>query len=459
MQFGGQRTSLDLEPIGEPHRHFIKMTDEVLPEPDAIMVTGITPQQTIADGMTEAEFLKLFHEEIAVPNTIFVGFNSVRFDDEFMRFLHYRNFYDPYEWQWADGRSKWDLLDLVRMTRALRPDGIEWPFDPEGKPANKLEYLTNVNKLDHADAHDALSDVLATIAVAKLVKEKQPDIFNFLLKVRDKEEVKKVVVAGQPFVYTSGKYEGANHKTTVVSMVCEHPVQSGGAFVFDLRYDPIPFAGMTVEQIVEAWKWKKDRPADEPALPVKTLKYNRCPAVAPLGVLNANSQERIHLSEEVYLANYKKLIKVQTDLCEKLIQAVKLMDKQQQARLLEDEIDVDARMYEGFFDSKDKTTMAMVRATESSELTDLEPTFVDDRLRALWPLYKARNFPKTLSDNDRHTWEQFKERRLMGGKNASRAAKYFERLAQLAEQPRLTAQQKYLLEELQLWGQSILPSA
>src|SRR5687767_13856438 len=128
MQFAGQRTDLDLRPVDEPVNELVKLTDDILPDPDAVLITGITPQQTLADGFTEAEFLQRFTADVATPGTIFIGFNSIRFDDEFMRALHYRNFYDPYEWQWQDNRAKWDLLDVVRMTRALRPDGIQWPF-------------------------------------------------------------------------------------------------------------------------------------------------------------------------------------------------------------------------------------------------------------------------------------------------------------------------------------------
>src|ERR1700741_3342223 len=141
MQFAGQRIDMGLNPIGEPHNIIVRLTDDVVPDPDAILITGITPQQTITDGVTEAEFLKQFHEEVAVPGTIFVGFNTVRFDDEFMRYIQYRDFYDPYEWQYADGKSRWDLLDVVRMTRALRPEGIEWPVDSKGVATNRLETL------------------------------------------------------------------------------------------------------------------------------------------------------------------------------------------------------------------------------------------------------------------------------------------------------------------------------
>ena len=170
MQFAGQRTDMDLKPVGEPFNILIKLSPDVLPEPDAVLLTGITPQQVNADGITEAEFLKIFEKEIATPDTIFVGFNSVRFDDEFMRFLRYRNFYDAYDWQWKDGRSRWDLLDLTRMTRALRPEGIKWPVAPKGEPTCRLELITALNGREYEQAHDARNDVLAVIALVKLIR-------------------------------------------------------------------------------------------------------------------------------------------------------------------------------------------------------------------------------------------------------------------------------------------------
>ena len=208
-----------MQPIGEPVNVLIKLAGDVLPDPDAIMITGITPQSTIQEGLTEAEFLNFFYKEVVQPDTCFLGFNTVRFDDEFMRMLHYRNFYDPYEWQWQNGCSRWDLLDLVRMTRALRPEGISWPVTDEGKPTNRLEMLTVANDLSHEQAHDALSDVYATIAVAKLVQTKQPDLFKYLYEHRGKKQVAEIIEGGQPFVYTSGRYPTSCLHTTAALLL------------------------------------------------------------------------------------------------------------------------------------------------------------------------------------------------------------------------------------------------
>lgn len=452
MQFAGQRTDMQLNPVGEPTNVLIKLTDDVLPEPDAILITGITPQQTIADGITEAEFLKLFYEEVATPGTIFTGFNSVRFDDEFMRFLHYRNFYDPYEWQYTENKSRWDLLDVVRMTRALRPEGIEWPVDAKGNPTNRLELLTKVNGIAHEGAHDALSDVQALIAVAKLIYEKQPKLFDYLLKIRDKKVAKQLVTSGQPFLYSSGKYASEFEKTTAVALLADHPKRQG-ALVFDLRHDPSDFAAMSAAEMAAAWRLRRDEPGVR--LPIKTLQYNRCPAIAPFGVLDEPSQKRLGLDPTVIAANFKKLQSV--DLAPKVLEAVSLLDAQQQTAFLQNENDVDGQLYDGFFGDGDRNAIRAVRAASPGELADFSTNFSDNRLTALLPLYKARNYPQSLQDEERAAWESFRETQLLGGKQGGRAARYFNRLAELAARTDLSSEKQYLLEELQLYGQSILP--
>lgn len=454
MQFAGQRTDLHLKPLAEPDNILIKLTDDILPEPDAILITGITPQKTRADGITEAEFLRYFAQQIAAPDTIFVGYNNVRFDDEFMRFLHYRNFYDAYEWSWRDGRSRWDLLDVVRMTRALRPDGIEWPVGTDGRPSNRLELLTAANKLDHTDAHDALSDVLATIAVARLIRNKQPKLFEFLLEYRDKKKVSALVCGGQPFVYSSGKYPTLYQKTTLAVHLGDHPGKQG-VLVYDLRRDPDEITGLTPAQLAKAWT---ERVEDETRrFPIKTLQFNRCPAVAPKSVLRPEDYERLQLDETAALANLQKLQK-DTELYQKLLEAIKILDKQRQVGLVADELEVDSQLYDGFIGDQDKTAMSVVRAADADEVAGLDMIFKDERLNKLLPLYKARNFPAGLSSEERAAWEQFRSRRLLGGGTSSLASRYFARIAELAQAPHLTGEQRYLLEELQLYGESILPA-
>ena len=451
MQFAGQRTDMELNPVGEPFNILVKLSDDVLPDPDAVMITGITPQKTLQDGITEAEFFRVFTEQVAEPGTIFVGFNSIRFDDEFMRYGLYRNFYDAYEWQWKDGRSKWDILDLVRTTRALRPSGIEWPFASDGKPANRLEMLTSVNNIDHQDAHDALSDVRATIAIAKLIKDKQPKLFDFMLKNRGKKETEKIVTLNEKFIYVCGMYATEHEKLTVAHSIGAHHTK-GGVFVYDLRHDPAKYVDKTVNELVDLWKWKKD--TEEDRLPVKVLQFNKCPAVAPTTVLLPEDAKRLSIDYDQIGQNLKKLKRSSNDFYKKIIEASKIIDEERvQTALIADDKNVDAELYNGFFHDDDKNYMQKFRVAEADSLSSFYDKFDDKRLRALVPLYKARNYPKSLTDEERADWENFR-----GSKLKKLFPKFANRLQALAVQPGVTNNQQYLLEELHLYAESIMPT-
>lgn len=446
MQFAGQRTDKDFTPIGDPINALVRLSDDTLPSPEALFVTGITPQQTVADGYTEAEFAKLLTEEIFTPDTIAVGFNSIRFDDEFVRHFLWRNFYDPYEWSWKDGRSRWDILDVVRMTRALRPEGIEWPVTEDGKATNRLELLTKLNGVDHYKAHDALSDVIATIEVAKLIHTRQPQLFEYLLKLRDKREVMKLVNLDdkKPFVYTSGRYDAEHDKTTVAFPLTAG--RNGNVVVYDLRYDPTPFIAMDQKQLASVLfaSWEERQAEGFQKLPVKELQYNRAPAVAPLGVLEqAGGWERIHLDVATIEA-HKKILLEAAHFAENIRTALEGRPEFKKSP------DPEAQLYDGFVGDRDKIRIETVRNASERELADFHPNFDDERLVPLLLHYKARNYPASLSEDEVGQWESWRAGRIQ-----TALPGFMKSLAKLSQNA--TDDQQFILQELQLWAESVMP--
>lgn len=447
MQFAGQRTTLDFEPIGEPYNILVKLNDDTLPSPDALLVTGITPQQTQADGYTEAEFAKLLQDEIFTEDTITVGFNNVRFDDEFIRALFWRTFNDPYEWAWRDGRSRWDMLDVVRMTRALRPEGIEWPV-VDGKEVNKLELITKMNGIDHFKAHDALSDVEALIAVTKLIKEKQPQLFAHLLEFRDKKKVQSLVSLEdkRPFVYVSGRYEAEYHKATVAFPLTSG--RNGNVVVYDLRYDPTPFLQLSAKELgnILFASWDERQKEGFQKLPIKELQPNRTPAVAPLGVLEReNGWERIGLTEEIITKHRNALLKVPA-----FAENVRTLYETRPE--FAKETDPEAQLYEGFVTDADKLRVDKVRQADAKALADLHPEFVDERLTPLLLHYKARNYPQSLAEDEVQLWETWRGERIR-----KQLASFVPRLQELATIHAGDESKEFILQELQLWAESIVP--
>ena len=445
MQFAGQRTDMDMNSIGDPVNILVALSDEVLPDPAAVVLTGITPQKTLEEGYSEADFLRLIHDEVLVPGTIILGFNSVRFDDEFMRYTLYRNFYDPYEWCWQDGRSRWDMLDVVRMTRALRPDGIEWPFDENGQPMNRLEKLSAVNGLDHEHAHDALSDVLALIAVAKLIKAKQPHLFEYLLKMRSKKEVEGLVNLEdpKPFVYSSGRYPKSILHTTVAIPIGPGS-KPGSVLVYDLRQDPQKWAGKPVDELkaIRFANWEARQQPGFVPLPVKELSYNKCPAVAPLGVVDEPAQERIQLD----ISTVEK--HVGTLRSAGILDAMRAVFAREST--FPKSTDVDGALYDGFVGDRDKPRMAAVRAADRQALADFDPGFADERLGELLIRYKARNYPQSLSQGEREKWESYRTARVR-----SDLPRFSAELQRLSGE--VGDDKRFLLSELHLWAESIVP--
>lgn len=448
MQFAGQRTDMDLNPIGEPVDILVRLNDDTLPSPQALMVTGITPQKTVEEGYSEAEFARMLVEEFFTPDTIVVGFNNIRFDDEFIRHLLWRNFYDPYEWSWKEGRSRWDMLDVVRLTRALRPEGIEWPV-VDGVPVNKLELISKANKLEHTKAHDALSDVVALIGVAKLIAQKQPQLFHYLLKLRHKKEVMNLVNLAdpKPFVYASGRYDAMYQKTTVAFPLAE--ADHSNIFVYNLRHDPTEWAIKTdaeLQAIIDTPY--QERPEDYQPIPVKKLQYNRAPAVAPVGVLEqADGWKKIDLSlEEV--EKHKRILAQHPDFARRI---AKLLLKRPESEPIPD---AEAKLYDSFVSDRDKLRAETVRNATVAELKNLQPAFDDERLAELYPRYRARNFPQVVTDTDRGLYEAYRVARLQ-----RTIPSFMREITTISQRTDLTSHQNYILQELQLWLESVMPEA
>jgi exodeoxyribonuclease I len=447
MQFAGRRTNMDLTPIGKPYNMLVALSDDTLPNPDALMVTGITPQKTVDEGYSEAQFARILNDEIFTPDTIVVGFNNVRFDDEFIRHLLWRNFYDPYEWCWKDGRSRWDMLDVVRMTRALRSEGISWPLDDAGEPTNRLELITHENGIAHKNAHDAMSDVDALIDVTKLIRNKQPQLFEYLLKMRDKKEVVKLVNVDnkKPFVYSSGRYDKEFAKTTVALPLAAG--RNGNVVVYDLRYDPTPFIDLSESELAHKVyaSWQERQAEDFVKLPAKELQPNRCPAVAPLGVLaHGDGWAKISLDAET-IAKHQKNLLAHPEFAEKLRTIFE--NKPEFTR----SPDPEAQLYDGFLNDRDRLRAEAVRNASERELADFHPNFADKRLPGLLLHYKARNFPKTLSDDERAMWQTWRAARVQ-----AQLPKYMAALQRLAASM-LDPDKEFIVQELQLWAGSILP--
>jgi len=430
VQFAGIRTDFDFNVVGDPLVIYCKPAADCLPHPEACLITGITPQLAEQKGVCEAEFIRLIHQQLAQPNTCTLGYNSLRFDDEVTRNCLYRNFDDPYAREWQNGNSRWDLIDVVRAARALRPEGIDWPVNEDGGPSFRLDLLTRKNNITHEAAHDALSDVYATLAVTKLVKQAQPKLYQFLLQHRVKIEAFNLLQLGsfKPVVHVSGKYPAVKNCLAVVLPVCKHPTNTNGVIVYDLSVDPEPMLELTVEEIQQRiFTATADLPEGAARIPLKTVHINKCPVLAPISVIRPDDAQRLEIDLALCHANIDK-IKAATGLAEKLAAVFSGQS------CVEQDSDPDLEIYSGgFFSDNDKRQMAKIRLMPPEQLAKSAFKFTDSRLPEMLFRYRARNYPETLSADELSRWNEFCVGRLTGRQAGGGIllADYFKRLEEL----------------------------
>lgn len=407
-QFAGIRTDEDLNIIDEPLVFYCKPADDFLPDPMACLITGISPQKALEEGVCEAEFIKRIEHEFSRPGTCVAGYNSIRFDDELTRQLLYRNFYDPYEREWKNGNSRWDIIDMVRLCSATRPEGINWPLREDGNISFRLEQLTAANGIEHADAHDALSDVIATIEMAKLIRQKQPKLYDYIYKLRNKRAVQSEIdmVTRKPVLHVSMMYPAAQGCLALAMPICQHPANNNGIILYDLRVDPDSWVALSVDEIRSRVFMSREEMSDDfQRIPLKVLHINKCPVVSSPAVLTPERAEQYGVDLEKCRQHWSQL-QANSDIVSKVAEVFS-------EELTQKESDPDFMIYSGgFFSDADKNLMSMVRSSSAADLARLDLPFRDPRLATMLMRYRARNYKESLSEQELLDWNEFRRARL-----------------------------------------------
>ena len=457
-QFAGIRTNLDLEVVGESVMFYCKPTTDFLPHPDAVRVTGIAPQLANKEGVNEAEFFGRINEIFSIPGTCGAGYNSIRFDDEVTRFGFYRNFIDPYAREWQNGNNRWDILDLVRMTYALRPEGINWPTrdDDPDLPSFRLEHLTAANNIEQVGAHDALVDVKATIDIARLIKTKQPRLYDFFFNLRIKSNVAPLLNTNaelaqrKTMLHVSGMFPASQGCISPIVPLLVHPVNKNEIICYDLRHDPSAMLAMSVDEIIEnLYKPRAKRDETHQHIALKGIHINKSPAVSPTNTLTPELAERWEIDWQVIEANKQKLASDET--------IIRRLEEMYARKRELGECDPDSALYGGFISNDDRKLCNQVLSSSPEKLSQWTPEFKSKRLQTLYPRYRARNWPETLSETEQQKWQAFCQARLIDGEFDCplTAAQFQQRLEELAQED-LSEREQKALNELVSWVQGFL---
>jgi exodeoxyribonuclease-1 len=450
-QFAAQRTDAGLNPIGEPSVLYCAPSDDVLPHPMACLITGITPQEARRKGIPETEFARSILDEMSQAGTCSAGYNSIRFDDTVTRNLLYRNLRDPYEREYRNGNSRWDLIDLARMCYALRPEGVEWPMHEAGKPSFRLEDLSRENGIAHEGAHDALSDVWATIGLARLLKTAQPKLFQWALQMRDYRQVAKLLdtVEPKPLLHTSARIPAIRGCTAMVLPLAVMPDRPKSVIAIDLSVDPAPLISEPPEVIHDlVFTSADDLPEGIERLPLKAIHGNHVPMLAPIGTLRGADTERIKMDPAQCKEHARQILASIGQVREKCI------DVFSTPRPPDDRSDPDRMLYSGgFFSPADRHLMKKILMVPPEGLGGHLWSFQDRRLPLMLFRYRARNYPDSLSMEEARDWDRDRRVRLV----TTRDPDYFtlevfrDAMSELRESKKDQADALRILDQLDAW--------
>ncbi len=435
-QFAAIRTDADLCEIGEPIMLYCQPAPDYLPDPQSCLITGITPQLCLEKGVPEHEFAARINDALGAPGTIGVGYNTIRFDDEITRFMLWRNLIDPYAREWQNHCGRWDLLDVVRTAHALRPDGITWPERPEGGTSFRLEHLSAANGLAHEAAHDALSDVRATIALARLIKQAQPRLFDFCLALHKKDRVAAELrlpttqSEARPFLHISGMFGVERGCLALMWPLAMHPSNRNELIAWDLAHDPRELGELDAATIRERLFSKRDAlPEGVERLPIKTVHLNKSPMViGNLNTLTPAMAARWGIDVQAQLQNAATASQL-PDMSAIWPEVFERPETTAKATP-----DVDQDLYGGFVGRDDRRRLDHLRTLTPEQLADARSSFDDPRLEELLFRYRARNFPKALNEAEQQRWLDHRVECLFEGQGGVRTVEQlFAEIDELSE--------------------------
>jgi len=452
-QFAAIRTDAELREIEAPIDILVRPADDLLPSPAATLITGITPQRALREGVNEAEAFARIHEAMSAAETCTLGYNSLRFDDEFVRHGLFRNFYDPYEREWRGGNTRWDLLDVMRLAHALRPDGILWPQREDGATSFRLEHLAELNRVREGDAHEALSDVRALIGMARKLKTAQPKLWDYALKLRDKRYAARLIdlQTMTPVLHVSQRFPASRLCAAAVAPLARHPRIDNRVIVFDLHEAPDALLALEPDEIADRlYTPAADLPEGAARIPLKEVHLNRSPMLVEWAHLRPTDFERLAIDPEIVEARIAQLRAAGPALAEKIRRVYA-------ERSAPEPADVDASLYDGFLQDADKRKFAEVRSATPQILGQRDFAFQDRRLPELLFRYRARNWPDSLDPNERERWNAYRRARLCEDRGLSEFSfdRHRDEIAALRAAHADDGRAQALLDQVQSWAHSL----
>ena len=407
VQFASQRTDEELKPIGEPYTCLVRVPPEVLLKPGAMLITKLGPKILDEEGIEEWKLLGDLADHLSQGQTCIVGYNNIAFDDEFLRFSMYRNLRPPYEHEWKKGNSRMDLMIVLQLTCALRPEGLNWPIK-DGEPSYALADIAEANGLDTSSAHDAHVDVNLTLGMARLVKQAQPRLWEYACSLRSRDTALGYTtpLRKRPVLHVSKYYSKQRYCIAPVLPIVMRPERSNELIVVDLASDLSLIVDGTVEELRS--KLFRSQEGEDPSQlrpGIHTIAMNKFPIIAPISTLRNEDAERLNIDKQEIGDACVRLNEI-PDLPYRLQQVYETPPSFEAPQTAEE------ALYEGFLPDEDSKECQEFWKDLDQGLPWRDARFSDQRLNDLRSRLKARIAPEAMNSDEKSQYRSFVKTRL-----------------------------------------------
>jgi len=369
----------------------------IVPAPGALLVTGVSVSDITTCPLSHFEMMRQVHtkmHEWSEGGAVFVGWNSMRFDETMLRQAYYQTLLPVYQTN-TNGNGRADIMRMVQIVSTCAPNCLAIPLQTDGKRTFKLGLIAAANNVVLEHAHEALADTGATLGVAKLVKQRAPALWDALI-ANARKSGPLSLIKSEPFLLLS-EYYFSNAYSFVVAAIVANADNANEWAVFDLQFDPAQYLNASDDDLRAA--------IDGKAKAIRRVSINSQPGLLPVDFAPDDIQGG-RQSLETYQAR-AQLIREHSAF------------RQRVARLLADRYEdkaepanVEERIYSGFPSNDDQALMHSFHGENWEDRIGIIPEIKDDRYRQLGQRIVATERPDLLTVKARQVWESWCRERL-----------------------------------------------
>mgnify|MGYP000267572664 FL=1 len=364
-----------------------KLSPGVVPEAMALLVNKTTPKMLKETNLSHYQMIRQLVDKFKKwKNSTFIGYNSINFDEEFLRRTLFKNLDYPYLTV-TNGNERADLFSLTRASYLYYPNCIKTPISAKNNPVFKLDKLAPMNGIKHDDAHSAISDVLATVEIAKLLSKTAPNVWKTSLMTTNKDKTLQLIKNELTFC-TDFFYYGKSFPF-VLTYVCEHP-QWGYPMCFDLKSDPKYYFNLSISELKKELK-------KTPKV-IRTIKHKKHPIIMNSSYgMNFDRYKQLGLPE---LQKRAKLIKENKDFADKVSSVLDEEAREKKDFDSQEEVFAEESIYKKFTTKEDNAIMPAFHKADWKKKFLVLQKFKDERLRYFGKKIIYEESPESLPKDE-----------------------------------------------------------